>query len=205
MPKNTRRILPYTAIGEIFPDPVALLDWPRAIVTVFLILFLCGAFFIFTRDDSPAMYRVRLATPADVGDVTRLAIQAMPFDPQWNYRYTYREQFPNDHYKYTKMLYDQFASIENDDWRLVVVELLPGRNHPLVSAEKIIDRPEKSPRDQQSKGYEVAATGAERGEIMAFSVWDFSYINRRKYGLSYQPQNRKSSRFSHHDTELTSS
>jgi hypothetical protein len=151
------------------------------------------------------MYRVRLATPADVGDVTKAVVQAMPFDPQWTYRYPYREQFPNDHYKYTEMLYDQFANIENDDWRLVVVELLPGRNHTPRWAEKIIGRPKWNFRDQDPNESESAPTKTEGGEIVAFSVWDVSYINKRKYGPSYQPQNRMSSPFWHHNAVLTSS
>ena len=127
----------------------------------------------------------------------------MPFDPQWDYRYQYREDFPNDHHEYTKMLYDQFANIENDDWRLVVVELLPGESHPLGSAEKIIEGPEGGLKNQDSSEYELAATGSERGEVVAFSVWDVSYINKRKHELSYQPQNRMSSQFCHHKSKLT--
>ena len=145
------------------------------------------------------MYRVR------VDDVTKVAIQAMPFDPQWDYRYLYREEFPNDHYKYTKMLYDQFANVENDDWRLVVVELLPGKSHLLGSAEKIIEGPEGVLQNQNSNEYGLAATWSERGEVVAFSVWDVSYINKRKDGLSYRPRNRMSSHFCHHNSGLTPS
>ena len=151
------------------------------------------------------MYRVRLATPADVDDVTKVAIQAIPFDPQWNYRYPYREDFPGDLYKYTKMLYDQFANIENNDWRLVVVELLPGKNHSTGSAEKIIEGPGGVLKNQDSNEYGLAATESERGEVVAFSVWDVSYINKRSDGLSYQRQNRMSSRFCHHNPEVTPS
>jgi len=103
------------------------------------------------------MIRVRTAGLADVENVLKVVMEAMPYDPQWNYRFPYRHLFPEDHYKYNRMLYEQFTDPANDDWRVVVAEAT-------------------SPDNRQT-------------EIVASSVWDVSYINKRRYGSLYQPQN----------------
>ncbi|KAK4465877.1 hypothetical protein QBC42DRAFT_260594, partial [Cladorrhinum samala] len=42
--------------------------------------------------------------------------------PQWDYRFPYRHQFPEDHYKYTRMLFEYFLDPAFDDWKVMVVE-----------------------------------------------------------------------------------
>jgi hypothetical protein len=59
----------------------------------------------------------------------------MPFDPQWNYRFPYRLEYPEDHYKYTKMVYEQFLDVANDDWRILVVELRSDEEGPTVAEQ----------------------------------------------------------------------
>lgn len=102
----------------------------------------------------------RLGLPSDVEAVTNVIINTMPLDPQWDYRFPYRHQYPEDHYKYTKMLFEYFLDPAFDDWLVMVVEdcLQPGGPTQVVS----------------------------------FSVWNVSYINKRRYGAGYQPQDRKS-------------
>ncbi|KAL2133371.1 hypothetical protein VTI74DRAFT_2459 [Chaetomium olivicolor] len=98
----------------------------------------------------------RLGVPADVEAVTDVITKTMPLDPQCDYRFPYRREYPEDHYKYTKMLFEYFLDPAYDDWLVMVVQdsLEPG-----------------SPTS-----------------IVAFGVWDVSYINKRRYGPGYKPQ-----------------
>jgi len=64
----------------------------------------------------------RLGLPSDVDAITDVIIQAMPLDPQWNYRFPWRNEFPEDHYRYTRMLLEFFLDPTYDDWAVMVVE-----------------------------------------------------------------------------------
>lgn len=64
----------------------------------------------------------RPGRPEDLDGVTEVIIQAMPDDPQWNYRFPKRREFPDDHRKYTKMLLQCFLDPAFDDWAVMVVE-----------------------------------------------------------------------------------
>ncbi|KAK3985493.1 hypothetical protein QBC44DRAFT_335104 [Cladorrhinum sp. PSN332] len=77
----------------------------------------------------------RLGLPTDLEAVTDVIIKAMPLDPQWDYRFPYRQQYPEDHYKYTKMLFQYFLDPAFDDWVVMVVEdsLRPGNELSVVS------------------------------------------------------------------------
>jgi hypothetical protein len=101
----------------------------------------------------------RLALPADIDAVTNVILNAMPLDPQWDYRFPYRDQYPKDHYKFTRMLFEYFLDPSYDDWLVMVVEdtLRPG----------------------------------QPAEVVSFGVWDISYLNKRRYGPGYRPQDRK--------------
>lgn len=50
--------------------------------------------------------RVREATIADADALSELEILARPGDPSWTYRYTYREEFPEDHQRFNRAKYD---------------------------------------------------------------------------------------------------
>jgi hypothetical protein len=47
---------------------------------------------------------LREGVPSDVEAVMKVMMQAMQCDPQWNWRFPYRHQYPEDHYKFTKLL-----------------------------------------------------------------------------------------------------
>ncbi|KAK0714706.1 hypothetical protein B0H67DRAFT_220147 [Lasiosphaeris hirsuta] len=100
----------------------------------------------------------RLGLPSDAEAVTKVIIETMPLDPQWNYRFPLRLKFPDDHYKYTRMLIEYFLDPAYDDWLVMVVEDSLDPHSP------------------------------EDATIVAFGVWDVSYLNKRVYGPSYQPQ-----------------
>ncbi len=77
----------------------------------------------------------RLGLPADAEAVTKVMINTMPLDPQWDYRFPYRHQFADDHRKYTKMLIECFLDPSYDDWLVMVKEdsLEPGGPPEVVS------------------------------------------------------------------------
>lgn len=102
----------------------------------------------------------RLGLPVDVEAIANVIINAMPLDPQWDYRFPYRHQYPEDHYNYTRMLFEYFLDPSYDDWLVMVVE------------------------DSLEPGGPT--------EVVSFGVWDISYLNKRRYGPGYRPQDRKS-------------
>jgi len=101
----------------------------------------------------------RLGVPSDVDAVTDVIIRTMPLDPQWNYRFPYREEYPEDHYKYTRMLIEYFLSPLYNDWLVMVIE-------------------------------DTLEEDSDELRIVSFAVWDVSFINKRKHGSGYKPQDR---------------
>ena len=99
------------------------------------------------------------ANLTDLDSVLEVALSAMPYDPDWNYRYQYRDQYPEDHLKYTKLLFQFFIDPSYDDWHVMVAKA-PSLEDPNVT------------------------------KIVAFAVWDVSYVNKRKHGQDYKPLNR---------------
>ncbi len=109
-------------------------------------------------------YLIRAAKLDDVDGIVEVVLAAMPHDPQWNYRFVHRSEFPNDHVKFTRLLYEQFITPANDDWLVMLAETR-GIGEPGVSKK-----------------------------IVAFAVWDVSFINKASKGPDYEPQNRTSSK-----------
>ncbi|KAK3337965.1 hypothetical protein B0H65DRAFT_435339 [Neurospora tetraspora] len=65
----------------------------------------------------------------------------MPLDPQWDYRFPLRKQFPEDHYKYTRMLFEYFLDPSYDDWTVMVVEDVdPAGSEKLKIASISVDK-----------------------------------------------------------------
>lgn len=101
----------------------------------------------------------RVGLPSDIEAVTDAVIRTMPLDPQWEYRFPYRHLYPQDHYKYTKMLFEYFLDPSYDDWLVIVAE------------------------DSLEPGGSVS--------VVSFGVLNISYANKRRFGPSYKPQDRK--------------
>src|SRR3954470_17421440 len=51
---------------------------------------------------------IRNATTEDLDGITNVAVSGWPYDAQWNYRFPYREQYPEDHWKFTRIRYKQY-------------------------------------------------------------------------------------------------
>jgi len=51
---------------------------------------------------------LRKATIDDLEDITTVAQEAFPDDPEWNYRFPYRDKYPEDNRKYTMIEYEEY-------------------------------------------------------------------------------------------------
>lgn len=53
-------------------------------------------------DDSLAL---RTATADDLDELADIACAAFPMDPQWDYRFPHRKEFPTDNWNCTRLMY----------------------------------------------------------------------------------------------------
>ncbi|KAH6980496.1 hypothetical protein EDB80DRAFT_692258 [Ilyonectria destructans] len=75
----------------------------------------------------------------------------MARDPAWLYRFSYYAEFPDDHRKYTEMIWRNFLNDDYKDWIVMIKEEVDDGKHT----------------------------------ILAFSVWNISFENKRKDGIEY--------------------
>ncbi|KAK3398308.1 hypothetical protein B0T20DRAFT_353359 [Sordaria brevicollis] len=85
----------------------------------------------------------------------------MPLDPQWDYRFPLRKQFPEDHYKYTRMLFEYFLDPSFDDWTVMVVEDVdPASSEKLRIASISVDkRGGRTRRDVNQEHFDAFGNG----------------------------------------------
>ncbi len=74
------------------------------------------------RTSSPTAMAIRAANLSDMEEVVEVVLSAMPHDPQWDYRFPHRKEYPKEHLKYTKLLFECFLNQTWDDWQVMVVE-----------------------------------------------------------------------------------
>lgn len=67
-------------------------------------------------------YSIRSAGLQDIEHITNVVLEAMPDDPQWDYRFVHKRKFPEDHRHFTSLLYKQFVDPSNDDWTVMLAE-----------------------------------------------------------------------------------
>lgn len=68
--------------------------------------------------------RIRQAEPCDVDAVTDVLVAAMPADRDWwDYRFPYRERYPEEHRKLFRLLVETWVSPEFGDWLVMVAEV----------------------------------------------------------------------------------
>ena len=75
---------------------------------------------------------IRPAVPADLGGVVEVMRSIMPLNPQWDYRFQYRHEFPEDHTRYTELMLQLLIDPSYDDWRVMVAEA-PSLKNPDVT------------------------------------------------------------------------
>lgn len=57
---------------------------------------------------SDEVLTLRQATADDIDDLTDLSCAALPLDPQWDYRFPRRKEYPEDNWKCTRSTYQTF-------------------------------------------------------------------------------------------------
>jgi hypothetical protein len=65
---------------------------------------------------------IRRATIDDLDDLVDIALTAMPQDPQWNWRFPYRLQFPEDNRGFTRIRYEEFLRNADGQWLVMLAE-----------------------------------------------------------------------------------
>lgn len=67
--------------------------------------------------------RIREAEPADVDAVTEIVLAAMPGDRDWwDCRFPHRDQHPDDHRMFLRLLVETWVSVDFEDWIVLVAE-----------------------------------------------------------------------------------
>ena len=66
--------------------------------------------------------RVRPAKPNDVDSLATIIYEAMPMDPQWDYRFPWRRTYPEDNYAHTCLM---MKSIMEEDGVFTQVVTFP--------------------------------------------------------------------------------
>lgn len=66
------------------------------------------------QGDFPKLER-RTATRDDVDYLTEIIVEAFPLDPQWDYQYRYRAQYPEDHWNCTRASFETVLGLDEDD------------------------------------------------------------------------------------------
>lgn len=65
--------------------------------------------------------RMRQATIDDLDGITKLAIEAFPDDPERDYRFPYRLEYPEDQWKWTRVEYEGFLK-QPESYDILVIE-----------------------------------------------------------------------------------
>ena len=66
---------------------------------------------------------IRPAITPDLGVLTSIALAAWPEDPQWNYRYPYAAEYPEDHAKFTRRRYQEWLeAADSPECTIMVAE-----------------------------------------------------------------------------------
>ncbi|KAH7144823.1 acyl-CoA N-acyltransferase [Fusarium sp. MPI-SDFR-AT-0072] len=65
--------------------------------------------------------RMRQATIDDLDGITKLAIEAFPDDPERDYRFPYRHEYPEDQWKWTRVEYEGFLK-QPESYDILVIE-----------------------------------------------------------------------------------
>ncbi|KAM0424266.1 hypothetical protein ACHAPT_010411 [Fusarium lateritium] len=73
---------------------------------------------------------IRPVTADDLDAVVEIVIKAFPYDEQFAYRYPYREKYPEDHYKYTRLYYAEYLNTTFAGQNTIMVATAPDLHNP---------------------------------------------------------------------------
>jgi hypothetical protein len=85
------------------------------------------------HDPSPAVaLSVRRAGLADLDAMVNIGLNAMPMDPQWNWRFEHRHHFPDDYERCTSDIYRGFLENRLGNWCVLLAEKPVGGIHGVL-------------------------------------------------------------------------
>jgi GNAT superfamily N-acetyltransferase len=114
------------------------------------------------EDDKFQQLTLRLATKADLDAIVRIVWASFPDDPGCNYKFPYRDQYPDDFTSWTRREYEAYLDQPDKFATWVVTAAIPS-SHSLHGAT----------------GTNTASAPAERGaaeQPIAIGVWDVNVL-----------------------------
>ncbi|KAF5575367.1 gnat family protein [Fusarium subglutinans] len=73
---------------------------------------------------------IRPVTADDLDAIVEIVIKAFPFDEQFAYRYPYRKQYPEEHYKYTRLYYAEYLNTTLAGQNTIMLATAPDLKNP---------------------------------------------------------------------------
>ncbi|KAF9775383.1 hypothetical protein IL306_006515 [Fusarium sp. DS 682] len=83
-------------------------------------------------------------TADDLDAIVEIVTKAFPYDEQFAYRYPYRDEYPEEHYKYTRLYYAKYLNTTLAGQNTIMLATAPDLNNPKetkVIALSIWDNP----------------------------------------------------------------
>jgi hypothetical protein len=79
---------------------------------------------------------IRRATIKDLDALVDIAVNTMPADPQWDWRFPYRFEYPEDTRLFTRIKYEEFLQNNDGEWLVMLAEYrgVESRGAPQVVA-----------------------------------------------------------------------
>jgi GNAT superfamily N-acetyltransferase len=81
---------------------------------------------------TPPAVSVRQAGLPDLDAMVRIGLEAMPMDPQWNWRFAHRDRFPNEYERGITEKYHAFLENRLGNWFVLLAEKPDDRVHGVL-------------------------------------------------------------------------
>lgn len=114
---------------------------------------------------------------ADLDAIVDVVIQAFDHDPQWQWRYRYRKEYPEDHYKFTRLFYSEYMEMTFAGHNTIMLAESPSDEDPnmmKVVAMSIWDNYGSAPPDPSLHGGKPPANHPERKDASAVRMAEYS-------------------------------
>ena len=102
---------------------------------------------------------------ADIDAIVDIVIQAFEYDDQWRWRYPYRKEYPEDHYKFTRIYYADYLEMTFAGHNTIMLAETPSDEDPSllkVISVSIWDNYGSAPPDPNLPGGKPPANHPER-------------------------------------------
>jgi ribosomal protein S18 acetylase RimI-like enzyme len=120
----------------------------------------------------PPGISIRRATIEDLDAMVEIALAAMPQDPQWNWRFPYRLQFPDDTRGFTRVKYKEFLQDSDGQWRVMLAE---GRELDGQARPKAIAMAIWNVKNLTAPKYKMRCQEMSKSKYTKFRTWTCAY------------------------------